>query len=65
VEFLQSQKWLCRPPSQPAIKQRSLALARHKIDVAYQFCAILATLQHDLTTVKRFQLGTMGDALLP
>src|SRR5262245_46968384 len=50
------------PRAQPTTEQPPFAFARHKIDVAYQFCAALAPRQHDLAAVKRFELGAMGDA---
>src|SRR4029077_15135509 len=61
VELNPPHKSLC-PRPKPAIEQTAPALARHEIDVAHQFCAPFTPRQHNLTAVKRFKLGAMGDA---
>src|SRR4051812_32060316 len=48
--------------TQEAAEQLALALARDQVDVADEFCAVLAALQHDLAAVEGFQLGAMRDA---
>src|SRR4051794_7528251 len=48
--------------TQEAAEQLALALARDQVDVADEFCAALAALQHDLAAVEGFQLGAMRDA---
>src|SRR6266478_4914807 len=47
---------------QESAELSSLALARNEIDVADEFCAALAPLQHDLAAVKGLQLRPMRDA---
>ena len=49
-------------PAQPAAKQPPFSLARHEIDVAYEFRAALAPCEHNLAAVKIFKFGTMGNA---
>src|SRR4051794_11993150 len=48
--------------AQEAVEQAAFALARNEIDIADEFCAALAPLQHDLAAMKGFQLGAMRDA---
>jgi hypothetical protein len=45
--------------AQEAAEQLALALAGDQLDVADEFCAALAALQHDLAAVERLQLDTM------
>src|SRR6476659_8843206 len=48
--------------AQEAAQQPALALARNEIDVADEFRAALAPLEHDLAAVKGLKLGAMADA---
>src|SRR3954454_13962787 len=61
---LRTSRRLFRRPAlaQEADEQLALALARDQVDVADEFCAALAALQHDLAAVKGLRLDTMRDA---
>src|SRR5258708_40022425 len=48
--------------AQEAAQQPALALARNEIDVADEFGAALAALEHDLAAVEGLKLGAMADA---
>src|SRR5438046_6229990 len=58
----QLRRLLRLPIPQEAPEQPAPALARDEVDVADEFCAALAPLQHDLAAVEGFELRAMGDA---
>src|SRR6476469_9780566 len=61
--FAVSRRLLCSlATAQEAAEQAWSALARDQRDVADQFGAALAPLQHDLAAVKRLQFDAVGDA---
>src|SRR5439155_21143647 len=48
--------------AQQAAQQAVLAFARNEMDVAHEFRAALAPLEHDLAAVEGLELGAMADA---